>query len=1237
VAGRSGGARWDYDNSTENNAFFGHTGTGSDWDAAFGTPMVNAGVLVTQDSGAIREYNGPGEGVQAGSDERFGAVSDDVIFQNRAVYYKFAMTRREGASWSGASSYDFTAEKYLFGVPTAVNPATGNREFAIHDLGGGQWSFSGIQPVTGRTYTLVAKLDFQANVAALYVDPNLALSEAQNTPVATYAHTSANWSSAVRLASGGSGQVEWDNLRVSHDWDGLTDGPPIAHDDEATMPRLAKARLQVLANDEGSINPASIVISQPPTHGTATVSADGSILYEHTIGAPLTDSFSYQIFSPDGLLNDSADVTITLTTDARFDSSFVTMPSTAPVAALRVEEAFPGITFDSPHGFSSVPGDAEKIFVTEGDGRVFLIPDVSVPEKILILDHTAAVDHDNNEHALKGIAAHPQWAQNGYIYVTYNSTLGTVRLSRFTCQTTPPYAAGSELILIEQDSDDTVHNIASCHFGPDGYLYVGFGDEGTQSDGHNNAQHVDRNLWSCVIRIDVDKKVGSLPPNANPGLDPYAGPDPGGQSNDADLVIPRLGGGSSGEAHYAIPPDNPLVGATMFNGVALNPSHVRTEIVVMGVRNPWQFSAEDHDANGTVDEIWVGDVGRNDREEINRFQFGNNGGWSWREGSVAGVRSAQLLNGASEAAATLTAPLWEYEHGGGAFEGSSVTGGFVYRGSALPGFSGKYVFADFMSGNIWTLDSSGPAPVVERVAGEVAIVAMMADPSNGDILLLDRGNVGMAQGTGSIKRLTFRAANGSLPSTLSATNFFADLTNLTANPGGHFYEPNLRFWSDFAEKKRWFLIPDSAATIGYSQDAPWSYPSGMVWVKHFDYPTAWESISRTINGQVYSDRRPVTGSPRRRLETRFLVRNDSGAYGISYRWENLNGGSQNDAMLVDDAGASFNIEITVDGNPTTANWQIPSRTNCMTCHTPEAGHALSFNTRQLNKLGSVAGVAGNMIDVLGLTGYLINGPSSTVGLPRHFRSDEISASLESRVRSYLDVNCAYCHQSGGTGGGNWDGRGHLTLAQTGLIKGIPSDAPLHVGDLLVVPALPEKSILFNRTAAANGYSRMPPLATSYVDLEGAQLIADWIAQEVEPHLSYQEWRIANFGDGTSPAGNPLANPDNDRFHNAGEWTFGTGPHQPGDTESITTVLHVQPDAGVFRFSHPRLKGFNTAGISYRYETSSDLISWTEVVPIFESAAQMPEKPDYETATLRLPASAIAGRNRLFVRITSTSP
>jgi hypothetical protein len=186
-----------------------------------------------------------------------------------------------------------------------------------------------------------------------------------------------------------------------------------------------------------------------------------------------------------------------------------------------------------------------------------------------------------------------------------------------------------------------------------------------------------------------------------------------------------------------------------------------------------------------------------------------------------------------------------------------------------------------------------------------------------------------------------------------------------------------------------------------------------------------------------------------------------------------------------------------------------------------------------------------------------------------------------------------------------------------------------------VPAHPGQSILFNRSAAANGYSRMPPLATSVIDLEGAQLIADWITQEVEPHLSYNEWRAAKFG--TSPDGDPAANPDGDRLDNTGEWTFGTGPLQPGDTEKVTSLLAIQPSAGIFRFSHPRLKGFRTAGIAYRYEIGDDLVAWTEVVPIEESAAEIPGNPDYQSVTLRLPESALTGKNRLFLKVSSSAP
>jgi glucose/arabinose dehydrogenase len=1226
IAGRIGGLYWDLDNSSENNSFLGHADNPSDWDATAGTPQVTSGVLVTQDSGAKREYNGPGEGAQAESDERAGAVNAEANFESHVVYYKFEMTRSENTTWSGASSYDFGTERYLFGVPGAVNPASGVREFAIHNLTGNQWAYSGIAPVAGVKYTLVAKLDFDADVAALYLNPDLGAGEASNTPVASYAHTSTNWSSSIRLASGGSGAVQWDNVRVAYTWSDLNDGPPSANDDSATMHHLSKARFKVLENDAGLIVPSSLAIDSPPAHGAATVNPDGTVLYRHLSGTPATDSFTYKIQEAGGTLTDTGTVTVQFTANPRFESVFVSMPAAPPVGELRVVEAFPGMSFDSPHGFSTVPGDNRKLFVAEGDGRVFLIPDMTAPAKVQVLNLTSSVQHDNNERAFKGITVHPDWATNGQIYVTYNSTAGTVRLSRFTCQTSAPFAAGPEEIIIEQDCDDTIHNIGTCEFGPDGYLYVGFGDEGTQQDGYNNSQHIDRNLWSCIIRIDVDKRPGSLPPNADPG------PDADPEGNDADLTIPRPGG----VARYAVPPDNPFVGATMFNGVTIDPTQVRTEIYAMGVRNPWQFSAEDSDGNGTVDELWVGDVGRSTREEIDVFHPGANGGWGWREGSQPGQRAGDLLNGAAETTGTFTAPLWEYAPGGGAYQGRSITGGFIYRGTAIPELTGKYICADYVSGNIWSVERTGGAPVVNRLAGEVAIVGLLLDPATGDILLLDRGNNGTNQGTGGIKRLTIGPDDSAFPLTLAATNFFADLTDLSPNPGGHFYQPNLRFWSDHAEKKRWFLVNSATDAVGYSQDAPWSFPAGMIWVKHFDYPVAWESFTRTIDGQSYTDRRPVAGSPRRRLETRFLVKNEVGSYGISYRWNSVNGGTQGDAVLAGDDGEAVPVNITLDGTPTSVTWEIPSRAACMTCHTPEAGHALSFTMRQLNAPASMAGISGNQLGVLAATGYLTGFSGNPADLPRHYRPDEAGQSLEARVRSYLDANCAYCHQFGGTGGGNWDGSAHLSLVDTGLLNGTTVDAPLHPDDRLVVAGHVPRSILFNRIAGANGYSRMPPLASTVPDLEAAELVAAWISQEVHPYATYAEWREAIFGNVTSPEGESDANPEGDRLDNFGEWVFGTDPSLVDDSRGTPALLQIQPSEGEFRFSHRRLRMHATARIHYEYRMSGNMVDWSPV-SVTEESSVPDVDPAYETVTLSIDPAALNGRSKLFLQLRVMPP
>lgn len=1120
INGRKAGTHWDVDNTTENDGFIGHTMTSSIWRGSSADSRVSNGVLITRNgSTARREYNGPGA-----EDERSGGVAGAADQDKHVVYYRFNMTRRAGVQWSGASSYDFEAERFLFGVPGAANPASGQREFAIHDLAAGQHAYSGIQPVEGQTYLLVSKIDYDANVARLYLNPDLSQPEGANVPVASYNFGTDYWSTAIRLASGGNGDVEWDNLRVTTNWQALSSNPPVANNDTMILSRGGQARLYVSGNDTGSINPYTVSIVTPSANGTVTVNGDGSVLYKHTALATNSDSFTYQIGSGVDTSHSTATVSVTVSDEARFDTNYVNLPQAPPATSLVVENALPGITFDSPHDFCTVPGDSHKVFVTEGDGRVFLIPDISaaVPQKIQVLDISNQVTHDNNEFAMKSIAAHPDWANNGYIYVTYNSTSSTVRLSRFTCQTVPPYAASAEQILIDQANAGTFHNIGNCAFGADGYLYVGFGDEGTQSDGYDNSQHIDKDIWSCIARIDVDRKPQNLIPNE-------------------DTDVPRVGGGSTGEAYFRIPADNPFVGANSFNGIAVNPANVRTEIFVCGLRNPWQFSPEDLDGNGTVDEVWVADVGRSNREEVGAYTAGQNAGWAWKEGTQNGIRSGQLINGAAESAATLTAPVWDYGRGGGAFEGQSVTGGFIYRGTALPELDGKYLFADYVSGNIWSLQRTLPQPTVTRLAGEIAIVALMESPDHGGVLLLDRGNVGTSQGTGTLKRLKSGTVDTTFPQTLSRTNFFSDLNDLSPNPGGVGYTPNLRFWSDFADKSRWFLINDTADTVGYSPTGPWSYPQGMVFVKHFDYPTQWETFTRTINGQAVTDRRPLTGSPSVRLETRFLVRNAGGSYGVSYRWN----GSQSDASLAENNGESFPVNITLNGAPASINWQIPSRASCMTCHTPEAGHALSFNTLQLNRSGSVGGHSGNFISALALAGYLEGFPGNPASLPRHLRPDETAYSKEARVRSYLDVNCSYCHQAGGTGGGAWDGRSFLTLAQTGIVNAAPVDEPVQAGDLLVIPGQVNHSILYNRMAAANGYSRMPPLATSEIDLEGAQLLADWIASEVSPHTTYAKWRTAMFGSAASGEGAPDHDADGDGVTNRFEYLTHTNPKDAG--------------------------------------------------------------------------------------------
>ncbi|MEM7791256.1 MAG: PQQ-dependent sugar dehydrogenase [Verrucomicrobiota bacterium] len=916
---------------------------------------------------------------------------------------------------------------------------------------------------------------------------------------------------------------------------------PEANDDAATLRWDQSARLDILKNDTGSLNPASLEIITQPTAGSVQIQSDNSVYYTHNGDEVSSDSFTYRLRETlTGEFVEAATVTLSFSSQPRFDSVFTQMPDNPPATSYSLTELLPNISFTYCHGIDSVPNDPNKLFIAEGDGKVWLIPDINaaVPQKLEYLDLTSSVLHDNNENAMKGVAVHPDYTNNGYIYLTYNTgTSKNVgpwgsRLSRFTRDPNNANQAdpSSELILIDQLTEGFAHSIGICKFGPDGYLYVGFGDEGSQSDAYQNAQKIDKDIWSTIIRIDVDKLPGNLEPNAHSSIPVDSG---------------------TGLAHFSVPNDNPFIGATTFNAQPVDPNNVRTEMYAVGFRNPWQF---EFDPNST--SLFVADVGRFQWEELSIIPKGGNGGWPWKEGLEPGVKSGQLINGAAEGDATLTDPILAYSHS----VGSSITGGLYYEGDSYPELKNKYIFADYVSGSIWAIDLTEENPETEYLTGEGAIVGFTLDPTTGEILLLDRGSVGGSPTPGRILKLKSGGLNDqdSFPVALSDTNFFADLATLTPNPGGIYYEPNLRFWSDHADKTRWFVIPESADTVSFAQQASWSFPDGMVWVKHFDLEMERGN--------------PATSH---RIETRFLVKNSSGAYGVSYIWND----EQTEAYLAPDSGQNIDFQVTENNVVRTQTWRIPSRSECLTCHTPEAGHALSFNTLQLNRDGNIEDSSGNFINLLSDLGYLTGMTDDPSGLAYHVRPDQTEYSLEARVRSYLAVNCAYCHQSGGTAPDSWDGSYALTLSETGMVNGQTADAPADPTFRLLVPGDTAKSVIWHRMGETAGYSRMPPVGSNELDQEAIDLVTSWINNQLPQRLDYNQWRASHFGDTIDPAGEPTANGDLDTLDNESEFLWQTNP----TVFSEAPIPTISVNGSTFIVKRPGM-----LGRSIFIETSSDL-------------------------------------------------
>jgi glucose/arabinose dehydrogenase/mono/diheme cytochrome c family protein len=711
--------------------------------------------------------------------------------------------------------------------------------------------------------------------------------------------------------------------------------------------------------------------------------------------------------------------------------SALNLPAEAPSFGYTTERTLNNLGFNQPIAIVSAPGETNRLFVVEKPGRIMVVNGLDgTPTASVFLDIQSTVI-DNGEEGLLALAFHPDYASNGYFYVWYTLNTTTAagtgrhdRLARFTVSENPNVAdPNSEVPLISQYDQASNHNGGDIHFGPDGYLYLSLGDEGGGGDNYQNSQRITKDFFSGLIRIDVDQRPGSL--TANPHAAVHAGT-------------------------YRIPPDNPFVGATTFNGAAVDPDDVRTEFWAIGLRNPFRWSFD-----SMTGDLWVADVGQDQYEEIDLITKGGNYGWNYREG-------LHPYTGTPPVGATFVDPIHEYNHGAG----NSTTGGFVYRGSQISQLYGAYLFADYGSGRIWALRMDENDNVdVEQLTTDNGIVGFGVNPSNGDILLAD-----IAQG--SVRRLVYNSTPSGtpFPATLTDTGAFDSLATLDPAPGFVAYEPNVTFWSDHAIKTRWFGLQGDTETFGYSASDNWTHPAGAVWMKHFELEM-------------------TRGDPssKRRIETRFLVKTASGGYGITYRWN----AAQTEATLVAEEGLDEDFVINDGGNMITQTWHYPSRGECLTCHASQAGFARSFNTAQLNRDFDFPGGIANQLTALEQAGYLSGTLPDPSALPALAAADDTSASLEVRVRSYLEANCAQCHRSGGAALGNWDARFSTPTSLAGIIDGALVN---NGGDPLnrVIAAGDETHSRMLQRIAGNGATRMPPLATNVRDSAAEQLLSDWI-------------------------------------------------------------------------------------------------------------------------------------------------
>ena len=615
----------------------------------------------------------------------------------------------------------------------------------------------------------------------------------------------------------------------------------------------------------------------------------------------------------------------------------------------------------------------------------------------------STVVRTESEGGLLGMAFHPDYPSTPEIFLSYtiDHTGPAMRsvISRFILDSVANPGPGTvEQVILQVDQDFDNHNGGDIAFDANGYLYIGLGDGGSGGDPNNRAQNTSHLLGS-MLRIDVNGPGVSFPGNP-----------------------------------YDIPADNPFA-ANPKCGPGLN-ANACPEIYAWGLRNPWRWSFDPN-----TEQLWLADVGQGSYEEVDIIELGGNYGWRCREGkhnyNTAGCSSG------------LIDPVAEYSHS----LGNSITGGQVYRGSAIPELIGRYIFADYGSGRIWALqpDGQGGYNNDQLIDTNFGPTSFSAD-QNGELYFTDINN----------SRLRMLIAAGpptpdTIPLLLSDTGCTnpADITLPYA--GLLPYDINAPFWSDGAQKERYIGLPNGT-TITRNAEDDWEFPNGSVIVKNF-----------RLNGNL--------------VETRHLMRHPDGIWaGYTYEWNT----QQSEAIRVKGGKTIFS-----NGQ----DWIFPSESQCLECHTSTAGFALGPETAQLNRVFTYpsTGRSANQLETIDhILMFSAPLPAPAQNLPTLTSPSDTTAGIADRARAYLHTNCAQCHRPGGPTPSTMDLRYNTLFSNTNTCNTVPLEGDLGIANArLIAPGDAARSLIINRAGRRDSHG-MPPLGSNLIDTVGISLLATWI-------------------------------------------------------------------------------------------------------------------------------------------------